>query len=140
VSSSRAVQRLAVLWLSPLCGPRMVLLFPLGSHNVWAIFNADHFHGRSPGPHRSGPGTMSRLAGFSQPTTFPDDVRPVADYAKVAEPRTEPVGLTSLAPRSWSTSPRMVRENSPTPPWSSKVPAATVEPLSLWSMQTTRPL
>jgi uncharacterized membrane protein YbhN (UPF0104 family) len=45
VSSSRAVQRLAVLWLSPLCGPRMVL-FPLGSHNVWAIFNADHFQRR----------------------------------------------------------------------------------------------
>ncbi len=66
-------------------------------------------------------------------------VRVLADQAKVAVPTREPDGVTSLAPRSRPKSTRRALENCPTPSWSSKAPAATVEPRSSRSMQTTRP-
>ena len=66
-------------------------------------------------------------------------VKGLGDQAKVAEPTSEPPGVTSLAPRSRPKSTRSVLENCPTPSRTSKVPAATVAPLSSRSMQTTRP-
>lgn len=78
-------------------------------------------------------------ANYAGIETGPATRRRVAQ-AKVAEATMVPEALTSLAPRSRPMSTWMFRENWPVPPWSWKLPTATVVPLATWSWQTIGPV
>ena len=69
----------------------------------------------------------------------PSVTRTAQNQAKVASATVAPEEVTSFAPLSWSMSTRIVFDHAPIPSRSRNTPAATVDPLLAWSMQTILP-